>query len=78
MTSRFKAFTTTIGHWWDSDYRAPGDPDPSTLPDKIDWQRTIPFIFLHLGCFGVIWVGASPIAVSAALALYFILSLIHI
>lgn len=72
MTPRIKAFTTMIGHWWDSDYRAPGDPDPSTLPDKIDWQRTIPFIFLHLGCIAVIWVGISPIAVITAIALYFI------
>lgn len=72
MTTRIKAFSTLIGHWWDSDYRAPGSPDPSTLPDKVDWQRTIPFIFLHLGCLAVIWVGASPIAVAAAVALYFV------
>lgn len=72
MTSRIKAFTTLIGHWWDSDYRAPGSPDPSTLPDKLDWQRTIPFIFLHLGCLAVFWVGISPVPVIAAAALYFL------
>jgi stearoyl-CoA desaturase (delta-9 desaturase) len=41
-------------------------------PDKVDWVRCIPFIVLHLGCLGVIWVGASPVAVIAAVALYFI------
>ena len=28
-------------------------------PDRVDWVRCIPFIVLHAGCFGVIWVGAS-------------------
>ena len=36
MTPRIKALTTLLGQWWDSDYRAPGSPDPSTLPDKVD------------------------------------------
>ena len=72
MTSRIKALTTLLGQWWDSDYRAPGSPDPSTLPDKVDWQRTLPFIFLHLGCLAVFWVGISPVPVIAAAALYFI------
>ncbi len=41
-------------------------------PDKVDLVRCIPFIILHLGCLGVIWVGASPIAVWTAVALYFV------
>ena len=32
-------------------------------PDKVDWMRCIPFIILHAGCFAVLWVGVSPIAV---------------
>jgi len=36
----------------------------------IDWLRIIPFIGLHLLCFGVIWSGWSPIAVAVAVALY--------
>ena len=31
-------------------------------PDKVDWVRCIPFIILHLGCLGVIWVGVSAFA----------------
>ena len=72
MVHHLRTITSLIGNWWDSDYRAPGSPDPSTLPDKVDWQRTIPFIFLHLGCLAVFWVGVSPVVVIAAVALYFI------
>jgi len=40
--------------------------------DRVDWVRCIPFIILHLGCLGVIWVGWSWFAVAAAVFLYFI------
>jgi stearoyl-CoA desaturase (delta-9 desaturase) len=36
----------------------------------IDWLRIMPFIGLHLLCFGVIWSGWSPVAVAVAVALY--------
>ena len=41
-------------------------------PDKVDWVRCIPFIILHAGCLGVLWVGLSAVAVSVAIALYFL------
>jgi len=41
-------------------------------PDKVDWMRVLPFVILHLGCFGIVWVGASSVAVWSAVALYFI------
>jgi len=62
----------TIGLWLDSDYRREDMPPPESLPERVDWQRTLPFIFLHLGCLGVIWVGWSWVAVGAAAALYLI------
>lgn len=37
---------------------------------RIDWPRVIPFIGLHLGCLGVLWVGISPTAVVVAAVLY--------
>jgi stearoyl-CoA desaturase (delta-9 desaturase) len=40
--------------------------------DKIDWKRTIPFVLLHGGCLGVLWVGWSWAAVVAAVLLYLI------
>ena len=62
----------TFCQWLDSDYRREGLPDPSALPEKVNWQRTLPFIFLHLGCLAVFWVGVSPVAVGAAVLLYVI------
>jgi stearoyl-CoA desaturase (delta-9 desaturase) len=37
---------------------------------RIDWPRLLPFVALHLGCLGVIWVGVSVTAVLVAIALY--------
>jgi stearoyl-CoA desaturase (delta-9 desaturase) len=36
----------------------------------IDWLRVVPYFALHLGCFGVLWVGWSWTAVGVALTLY--------
>lgn len=41
-------------------------------PDQVDWVRVMPFVILHLGCFGIIWTGASAFAVWSAVALYFV------
>lgn len=62
----------TFAQWLDSDYRRENQPDPSTLPAKVNWQRTLPFIFLHLGCLAVFWVGISPLPVIASILLYWI------
>ena len=37
---------------------------------KVHWARLAPFVFLHLGCLGVLWVGWSPVAVAVAIAFY--------
>jgi len=44
----------------------------ATLDDSkhIDWWRVLPFIGIHLACFGVFWVGVSWFAVVFALVLY--------
>ena len=70
--SPWGTFVLTICQWLDSDFRREGLPDPSELPEKVNWQRTLPFIFLHLGCLAVFWVGFSPVAVGAAVFLYLI------
>jgi stearoyl-CoA desaturase (Delta-9 desaturase) len=62
----------TLAQWLDSDYRRDDAPDPATQPEKVNWQRTLPFIFLHLGCLCLIWVGASWVSVAAAIFLYLI------
>ncbi len=57
-----------LGHWLDSDYKR--IKNPKSLQEKVDWERCIPFIILHLGLIFLIWVGWSPTAVIAAIILY--------
>ncbi len=52
-----------------------GAAKPSAGPDsdkfeKIDWIRSVPFIFLHVACLGVFFVGWSWLAVSVAVFFY--------
>jgi stearoyl-CoA desaturase (delta-9 desaturase) len=54
----------------DSDYFPQGAKAVLNLPKKTNYGRWLPFIFLHLICLGVIWVGCSAVAVALALALY--------
>lgn len=61
-----------IGQWFDSDYRREDALDPADLPDKVNWERTLPFIFLHLGCIAVFWVEINATVVVAAILLYVI------
>ena len=63
---------TAIVQWVDSDYCPEGAEKMRAEPDRVDWVRVMPFVVLHLGCLGVIWVGASAFAVWAAVALYFV------
>ncbi len=56
--------------WIDSDYSAESPEKIRSEPDRVDWMRCIPFLVLHLGCFGAFWVGVSPVAIWTAVALY--------
>ena len=42
----------------------------NSADNQIDWPRVIPFVMLHLACFGIIYVGFSWFALLFALALY--------
>lgn len=37
---------------------------------RIEWFRTLPFVAVHLGCIGVVWVGWSATAIAVAISLY--------
>lgn len=39
-------------------------------PEQFEFRRALPFIFLHVGCLGLIWVGWSWTAVGIAAFLY--------
>lgn len=68
LKSTFSAFVRAI----DSDYFPEGAQAVVNKPEKMELGRAVPFIILHLGCLGLIWVGWSPAAVIVAVALYFI------
>ena len=44
--------------------------DSSAAPAGSVWLRVLPFIAIHAGCVGVVWVGASAQAVALAAALF--------
>jgi stearoyl-CoA desaturase (delta-9 desaturase) len=68
--SPLRRAANALVQWFDSDYVPEGADAMRREEDRVDWVRCIPFIILHAGCLGVIWVGISPVAVGAALAFY--------
>jgi stearoyl-CoA desaturase (delta-9 desaturase) len=46
------------------------DQTPLADGERVDWLRVLPFLGLHIACFGVIWVGVSATALVVAGALY--------
>jgi stearoyl-CoA desaturase (delta-9 desaturase) len=65
-----RRFLGPIRQIFDSDYFPEGAEAVRQKPERFEIARSIPFLLLHLGCAGVIWVGWSPVAVLAALVLY--------
>jgi len=62
----------SLAHWFDTDY---GNTDINAIrakPDKVEFIRVLPFIFLHLGCLGVFLAGWSWFAVGTAVVLYLV------
>lgn len=63
---------TRLRQWLDSDY-FPGGPEAARAkPDRFEWPRAIPFIFIHLGFFFLPFVDWSWAAVGVAVLLYFV------
>jgi stearoyl-CoA desaturase (delta-9 desaturase) len=60
----------TLRQWFDSDYFPEGADAVRAKPDRFEFRRCLPFLFTHLGCLGVLWVGWSWTAVGVAAALY--------
>src|SRR5512139_2790280 len=58
----------SVVRWFDS---YAGVEEMAGAPEKkIDLWRVLPFLFLHLACLGVFYVGWSPVAVWTAVGLY--------
>lgn len=56
----------------DSDFFPEGAETRLQRPDRFYFRYFFPFLLLHLGCLGVIWVGWSWAAVITAVVLYFV------
>ncbi len=69
--SLLRRIGTALVQWVDADYCPEGPVKMRQEPDKVDWVRVMPFVVLHAGCLGVIFVGWSWFAVGAAVFLYF-------
>ena len=65
--SRLSRPLRAIASWFDSSAVVATDD-----AREVDWLRVLPFIGMHLTCFGVIWVGVSTTAVVVAIALYLV------
>ena len=70
---------SAIGHpvvmvrqWFDSDYFPEGAQAVRAREDRFEFRRCLPFVFIHLGCLGLIWVGWSWTAVGVAVGLYLV------
>ena len=57
----------SVLRWFDSEAGADSIDRTNT---RLNWLRIVPFIALHLGCLGVIWVGISPFAVWFAIGFF--------
>ena len=65
--SAWKALVYRVMNWVDTSQAL--DPD-SAEANRIDWIRVMPFIGVHLMCFGVLFVGFSWVAFWVAVGLY--------
>lgn len=63
--TRTKALWQTIVRWFDSEAQMQGAHALHDNEDgkRINYLRCVPFLLVHAGCLGVIWVGVSPAAV---------------
>jgi stearoyl-CoA desaturase (delta-9 desaturase) len=68
--SPLRRLGASLVQWVDSDYTLESPETIRAQPDGVNLLRCIPFIILHLGCLGVLWVGWSWFAVWAAVFLY--------
>jgi stearoyl-CoA desaturase (delta-9 desaturase) len=72
MTTPTRRLLSSFVQWIDADHSVEPPEVTRSRPDGVDLVRCIPFVVLHLGCCGVLWVGWSPFAVGVAVALYFV------
>lgn len=71
-SSLFQRVALAVRQNLDSDFFPEGADFVRNQQERFEWGRAVPFIFLHLGCLGVLWVGWSWAAVGVAVVLYLV------
>jgi stearoyl-CoA desaturase (delta-9 desaturase) len=66
MTSFVSSAKAAILRWFDTTV----DPPAAGAEARVDWLRTLPFLFLHLACLLALWTGVSATALWVCGALY--------
>jgi stearoyl-CoA desaturase (delta-9 desaturase) len=66
----FRRTGVVVRQWFDSDYFPEGAEVVRRRPDRFEFRRCLPFVYLHLGCLLVFWVGWSWTALLIAMLLY--------
>src|SRR5262245_43646321 len=69
MTRPLHSRYPSLLRWFDT-YHHSGKPETVDGGEKYIWP--VPFLLINLGILAVFWVGWSPVAVGAAVFLYFI------
>ena len=67
---RLRRLARSLRRWVDAG--AADAPAPDAVEQRVEWARIVPFLVLHGGCLGVLWVGWSPVAVAVAGGLYLV------
>ena len=70
MSAPLRGLKAALMAWIDSD--AYSQHIDEKHPHRINWLRCVPFLFLHLACVGIVWVGWSPIAMVVCLAFFWL------
>jgi len=70
--SSLRAGLTALVQWFDSDYGHDDFAAARARPDRVNFGRSLAFVFLHAICLSGFWVGWSWTAVAVAVALYWV------
>lgn len=63
---------SVIARWLDNSRSEVAIESHRRPPGRLDWWRIAPFVAIHAGCLGLVWVGVGPTAVTVCAVSYLI------